>query len=352
LEVYVVNGAHVKQLPGRKSDVADAIWLRTLHQHGLLRSGFVAESDIRTLRTYVHVRDTHINSGAREVQRMQKALELMGLKLHQVVSQIQGVSGMAIMEAILAGERDVEKLILLTHKRIRDTKTDQLREALKGNFRQEYLFSLQQAITSWRFHQEQVLVCDKEIEGHLQQMTHGVDKPDITDTPKTIRHHRPQIDELHQHLLILTQGKNPTQIEGINDQSLLKLISLTGLEMSAFPSEKHFVSYAGLTPCNDSSGKRKRRRRSKRGNPNLRQVFMLIARSVSKMRNELGEFYRNLKARRGSAIAMKALARKLAIRYYRIMKHGVEYVVRGIELYQKNTKNQKIRSLKKQMIKM
>ena len=348
LIVCMVNGAHVKQLPGRKSDVSDALWLRTLHQYGLLKAGFVPDSTIRCLRSYIRVRDNHIEDGGREVLRMQKALDLMGVKIHQVLSQIQGTSGLAMIEAILAGERSAEVLISLTDRRIRENKADQLREALAGNYAKEHLFILRQALKSWKFHQEQVKECEKEITAQLGEMTQGKEPPQIHDQPKPIRHHRPDIDQLHTLLLTLTGGKNPTQIEGINDQSLLKLIAHTGLDLSQWPNEKRFTSYAGLAPSHDQSGK-KRRRRYRKGNKEVKNIFMLIARSVAKMKTELGEFYRQLKARRGAPVAIKALARKIAIRYYRIMRFGTEYTVKGMEHFQQNFNQQKTKMLIKQI---
>lgn len=351
VEVYMVNGAHVKQLPGRKSDIADAVWLRTLHQYGLLKAGFVPEASIRCLRSYMRIRETHIADGAREVLRMQKALDLMGVKIHQVLSQVQGKSGLAIIEAILEGERDADTLIGLTDKRVQRDKSEQLRKALKGSYRKEHLFLLSQALKAWKFHQEQILTCDGQLQEQLIEMGQGAEEVEITDQPKPIRHHPPKIKDLHRLLLTLTGGKNPTQIEGINDQSLLKLIAHTGLDMSVWPNEKHFVSYASLAPSHDQSGKRKKRRHRK-GNKEIKTIFMLIARSIARTKTELGEFYRHLKARRGPAIAMKALARKIAIRYYRIMKHGTEYTVKGIEDFQQNFKEQRTKTLIKQLRKL
>lgn len=348
IEVFMVNGAHVKQLPGRKSDVADAVWLRTLHQYGLLKAGFVPDASIRCLRSYIRIRENHISDGSREVLRMQKALDLMGIKIHQVLSQIHGKSGLAILRAILAGERDPEVLISLTDMRIQRSKREELRAALKGNYRKEYLFLLSQALKSWQFHQDQIRECDAQIEEQLIEMGRGRQEVAITDTPKHIRHHRPHIEDLHKLLLTLTGGNNPTQIEGINDQTLLKLIAHTGLDMDNWKNEKRFVSYAGLAPAHDQSGKRKRRR-YRPGNKEIKAIFTLIARSVAKMKTELGEFYRHLKSRRGAGVAMKALARKIAIRYYRIMKFGTEYTIRGIEQFEQNFKEQKAKRLIKQL---
>ena len=351
VEVYMVNGAHVKQLPGRKSDISDALWLRSLHQYGLLKAGFVPEASIRCLRSYIRVRDTHIRQGSEEVLRMHKALDLMGLKIHQVLSQIQGKSGLAILDAIVDGERDISILVGLTDGRVQKNKAEQLAQALKGNYAKEHLFLLQQALKSWRFHQEQMGQCDREIEIQLQEMTQEKEVPQIEDQPKGMRHNAPKIADLHRLLLTLSQGKNPTQIEGINDYSFLKLVAHTGLDMEAWANEKRFVSYAGLAPSHDRSGKRKRRRYRK-GNKEVKNIFMLLARSVAKMDTELGAFYRQLKARKGPAVAMKALARKIAIRYYRIMKFGTDYIVKGTEWFEHNFKQQKTNRLIKQLKKL
>lgn len=348
LEVYMVNGAHVKQLPGRKSDIADAVWLRTLHQYGLLKAGFVPEASIRSLRSYVRIRENHIKDGAREVSRMHKALDLMSLKPHQVLTQIHGKSGLAILDAILTGERDPAKLVALTDARVQKSKADELIKSLRGNYRKEHLFLLEQALKSWRFHQTQILACDKRIEEQLLEMTVSLDVPDITDKPKPIRHHKPQIPELHTLLLMLTGGKNPTQLDGINDQTLMKLIAHCGLDFSKWKNEKHFTSYASLTPCRDRSGKQKRKR-YKQGNKELKNIFTQLANSIAKTQTDLGEFYRHLKGRRGPKIAMKALARKIAERFYRIMRHGTEYTSRGIEHFQQNFKEQQLNMIRKRI---
>ena len=257
----------------------------------------------------------------------------------------------AILDAIVDGERDISILVGLTDGRVQKNKAEQLAQALKGNYAKEHLFLLQQALKSWRFHQEQMGQCDREIEIQLQEMTQEKEVPQIEDQPKGMRHNAPKIADLHRLLLTLSQGKNPTQIEGINDYSFLKLVAHTGLDMEAWANEKRFVSYAGLAPSHDRSGKRKRRRYRK-GNKEVKNIFMLLARSVAKMDTELGAFYRQLKARKGPAVAMKALARKIAIRYYRIMKFGTDYIVKGTEWFEHNFKQQKTNRLIKQLKKL
>lgn len=347
IEIFLVNGAHVKNVPGRKSDVLDCQWLQQLHSAGLLRSSFIPEASIRQLRTYLRLRDDHIELGAMHIQHMQKAFEAMNIKVHRVISQIQGASGIRIIEAILAGERDAQVLAQLCERGILDRKRNEVVRSLTGNFQAEHLFALEQALAGWRFYQGQIRQCDQQIEALLETMTQGMDEPEQGAPPKPMRHHKPEIADLHTKLLKLTGGRDASQLPGLTDLTLMKLISEVGTDMSRWPTTKHFVSWLGLSPSIHQSGKRRRRRRS-RSKTRAGQIFRESAQSLAGSKYlALGGFCRRLRARRGPAVAIVATARKLAIMFYNVLRHGMHYVEEGLSRYEERYRQQSIRNLKR-----
>lgn len=347
IAVCLVNGAHVKNVPGRKSDVLDCQWLQQLHSCGLLRPSFIPEDALRQLRAYVRLRDEHIASGARCVQHMQKALELMNIKLHEVISQIQGTSGLRIIEAIVAGQHDPEELAALCGPQILRQKRARVIESLQGHYRGEHVFALEQALDCWQFYREKIRQCDQQIAQVLEELTDALAPPPSLKAPKPIRHHTPEVEDLHLKLMKLTDGRDPAQLCGMTDLTLLKLISEVGTDMSRWPSEKHFTSWLGLAPGSHQSGKR-RRRKGKRVKCRAGQIFRESAQSIARSKHlALGGFYRRLKAKRGPGIAMKATARKLAVLFYQLMKHGWDYVEEGLAAYEVRQREQQLRWLKK-----
>lgn len=348
IEVYLVNGAHVKQVPGRKSDLSDCQWIQQLHSCGLLSAGFVPVEEIRTLRQYWRLRDDHIELAAMHIQHMQKALELMNLKLHKVISQLTGKSGLRIIEAILAGERDPESLVTLCDQRILAHKRQRVVRSLEGHYRAEHLFALKQAYAAWRFYQGQIEECDAAMAAWLEAHTADLPEPPVEGKVKPIRHNAPKIENLHGSLMQLTGGTDPTVLPCINDRTLLGLISETGLDMTKWPTKKHFSSWMGLSPRSDQSGKRRRNRRGKHKN-RAGQIFREAAHSLGGSKHlALGGFYRRLRARRGPQIANKAAARKLAGLYYDLLRYGKAYVEHGLEQYEQEYKRKQIERLSKQ----
>lgn len=347
LEVCLVNGAHAKNVPGRKSDVLDCQWLQQLHSYGLLRPSFIPEETLRQLRAYVRLRDGHIASGARCINQMQKALELMNVKLHQVITQIHGTSGRAIIEAIIKGERDPERLADLCQQQILKNKRALVVKSLEGHYRAEHVFALQQGYACWQFYQEKIHECHEQIGALLEALTEQLPVPEKTRQPKPIRHHKPEVDDLHGKLMRLTGGRDPSQLCGLSDVTLLKLVSEVGTDMTKWPTEKHFTSWLGLAPGTHQSGKH-RRRRGKRVTSRAGQIFRESAQSIARSKHlALGAFYRRKKGHRGPGIAMKATARKLAVLFYRLMRYGWDYVEQGVEAYEAQQREEQVRWLKK-----
>jgi transposase len=348
IEVLVVNGRHVKNLPGRKTDMADCQWLATLHAHGLLRSGFVPPEHIRRLRDYLRLRQDHIGLAASHVQHMQKALERMNVKLHDVIASLVGVSGLKVVRAIVAGQRDPQSLLDLCDVQIRKHKADRVRESLRGTWRAEHLFALRQALQCWEFYQERIKECDAVIEQVLDEL--GGPPPAQTQAPshpaKPGGVNTPQIEGLHRILVRLCGGKDATRLPGMADNSLLQVIGEVGTDLSKWPSDKHFTAWTGLAPGAAQSGKRRTRQARHRNRTG--QLFCTMARSLARSVDKgFGGFYRRLKARRGGLVANKALARKLASMFWHVMVEGVEYVEQGLQKYEARVAATEQRTLRK-----
>lgn len=336
LAVVVVNGKYVKNLPGRKTDMSDCQWQATLHAHGLLKPGFVPPEHIRRLQDYLRLRSDHIVMAGSHEQHMQKALERMNLKIHDVISDLTGMSGLKMIEAILAGERNPVALLALCDPQIQKNKAGRLREALQGTWKREHLFALRQAYELWQSYQTKIRECDQAIESVLREMT-GPEDPQAPAPPAATKRggvNTPQIAGLHGLLWRLCGGKDPTTLPGVADYVLLQLVAEVGTDLGGqWKTEKHFTAWLGLAPGSKQSGKRKgsqRRSRNRAG-----RLFCVIARSVGRgVDKALGGFYRRLKGRRGGLVANLALARKLAELFWRLMVHGKAYVEQGLKQYE------------------
>lgn len=352
IEVYLVNGRDVKNVPGRKSDVKDCQWLRQLHSYGLLRKSFIPGGDIRKVRTYVRLRQDYIRAAATQVLLMQKALTQMNIRLTEVINDISGASGMRILTAILEGERDPLALTELCHTSILKKKKDQVIKSLEGYYSEEHLFALGHAFQTFEYYNTLITECDVEIEKQLTVMTK--DKADIETIVqrKPIRYHRPEIEDLHKPLLKLSDGKDPIGIAGITDYSFLQIVSEVGTDMSPWPTEKHFASWLKIAPMRASSGKVSKRVRMKRHN-NAGLIFRNLAQGTLTSKHlALGSFGRRIRARRGSPVAIKAIARKIACYYYRVMTHGSEFVERGIQVYEDHLKEKQRKYLEKMALEL
>ena len=342
LEVVVVNGRHVRNLPGRKTDMADCQWLATLHAHGLLRGGFVPSAAIRRLQDYQRLRSDHIIGAGSQLQKMQQALERMNIKFHDVISDLDGVSGLKVVRAILAGQRNPVALLLLCDPQIQKRKGERVIQSLRGTWAAEHLFALKQGLAAWEFYQELLVECDQQIEAVLKEMA-GPEPPSSESPAKGKPQSKgtPQIEQLHKLLMRICGGRDVTAIAGIGDNLLLQLLAETGADLKAWPTEKHFTAWAGLAPGSSQSGKRKssiKRQRNRAG-----RLFCAGARSlVNSVDKALGGFYRRMAARKGGLAAMKALARKLAELYYRVLRHGLAYAEQGLRAYElKYAENQR-----------
>jgi len=347
IDVWLVDGRQTKQVPGRKTDVKDCQWIQQLHSYGLLNRCFVAEADIKELRAYQRLREDHIRSASMHINHMHKALTEMNIRLTEVLSQIHGTSGMAIIEAILKGERNKETLLQMCNSKIIKNKKEEILKSLNGRYTKHGLFALQQAFDSYIFYQHQIEQCDEMLSEVIKRIGKGKPDQDYESKRKPIRHNKPDIDNLGMSLVKIFDGKDATALSGITDYTWMQLLSETGTDLSRWQTEKHYTSWLGLAPGQHTSGKMKKNKK-KNGHPKAGQIFRQIAQSLLTSKNiALGAFGRRLLARKGSSIAIKSVARKLAELYWRIMVNGMAFVEEGIKKYEERLLAQKHKSLER-----
>ena len=348
-QVYLVNARHVKNVPGRKTDVQDCQWLQQLHSFGLLAASFRPEDEICVLRSYWRHRDTLIRYASAHVQHMQKALEQMNVQLHKVISDITGVTGMRIIQAILDGERDRLKLAALKDPRIRSS-SDRIAKALDGDYRAEHLFTLRQALESYTFYQQQIASCDQKIQEYLGSFEGQVD-PDQKPLPpaksgrKKPRANEPDFD-LRRHLYRMT-GVDFTQIEGLGPMTVQTIVSEVGLDASKFPTPKNFTSWLGLCCDNRITGGKVKSSKTRKVKNRAATAFRLAAQAVSNSAGPIGSFYRRMRFRLGPAEAITATAHKLARIYYHLWSTRQPYDPDILQRHEQQHHQRMIRNLQK-----
>jgi len=333
LEVKLVNARHVKNVPGRKSDVLDCQWLQQLHTYGLLRGAFRPVEQVCTLRAYVRQRAMLVRSAASYIQRMQKALAQMNLQLHNVVTDITGVTGMRIIKAILSGERNPKVLAAMRDQRCKNSEAT-IARSLKGNYRPEHLFSLGQAVEFYEFYQSKIADCDRQI---LEQLK-SFDAQDFPhDTPPS------NVGEA----LLRMAGVDLTSIDGIDTNTALKIISEIGIDMSRWKSAKHFASWLGLSPGSKISGGKVLSSATKPVANKAAAALRMAAFTLFNSKSALGAYLRRLRSRVGAPKAITATAHKLARLVYTMLKHGTEYVDAGQEYYEQQYRSRVLQNLKR-----
>ena len=344
LVVLLVNSRHIKNVPGRKTDVLDCQWIQQLHTYGLLEGAFRPEEEIVALRTYMRQRETLTQQASDQIRRMQKALRQMNLLLDNVVSDIDGVTGMKIMRAILDGERD--PLVLAKYRDGRCKKDEKtIAASLEGHYREEHLFSLKQSIELYDVYQTKIIDCDKAIQAQLDKMDTKGDKKDLPPSKKSKSKNTPKFDvrgELYQ-----MTGVDLTRIDGLNESSVLKILSETGSGISSWPTEKHFCSWLGLSPGNKVTGGKSISGKTKPSANRAAAAFRLAAFGLLNSKSALGAYCRRQRTRLGAPKAITATAHKLARTFYSMLKNGTEYVDKGQDYYEKQYQERIINNLKK-----
>jgi len=353
LDVYLVNARHTKNVPGRKSDIQECQWLLKLHAFGLLNNSFQPSDEIRTARTLWRHRGNLVAEAGSCIQRMQKALIEMNVQLSNVLSDLSGVSGMAILQAILEGERNPQTLAALVQPEVKATPED-LAKSLEGNWRPELLFVLGQQVDLYRTYQEKIADCDVQLREHLESLEGKVDlkAQPIGPRPKGKKASKnaPAFD-LRSELYRLT-GIDWSQVDGCDVLTAHTVITEAGLDLAAFPTEKHFTSWLGLCPTNERSGGKILRRKTRKVVNRASVAFRNAASTLLKSQSYLGAQYRRLRTRLGAPKAITAMARKLACLFYRLFKHGQQYVDKGAAHYEERYREQQIRAVLKRAQKL
>jgi transposase len=353
IEVCLVNAKHVKNVNGRKTDEGDAERIQKLHRCGLLSASFQPDNRTRTLRSYVRHRDSLVKTCTTYLNRMQKALEQMNIKVHTVISDIDGKTGQAIIAAIIAGERDAEILADLRDYRVKASR-EELVLSLEGQWTEEHLFELEQCFRLYKYHREMIEECEKKIECHLTAQIKEQNGGIIPSPDKKKRkvNYKKGIKADMTTLLTRVNGVNVTEITGISELSALSILSETGTDMSRWKNEKHFTSWLGLAPNTKISGGKVISSKVPKKKHYAGQAFRMAALSACKSKTPLGEYYRRIRTRAGGPKAVIATARKLAVIYYSMVSKKTSFDPMALADYQNKYKEKKIRDLEKYLEKL
>jgi transposase len=362
LKVFLVNASHTKNLPGRKSDVQESQWLMKLHTYGLLRNSFRPPEEIRPIRAVWRLRDRHVQEAARCIQHMQKALTSMNVQLANAISDIGGVSGQAIIRSILAGEQDAHKLAQLRDRRIKASE-EEVARSLEGNWQEDQLFELQQAVDEYDFRQKQLTECDRKLQAYLAVLPSrpvpvadtGTEMPPPPAPGKKKKRAKkvgggnaPQSFDLAAELKRVT-GVDAIRIEGVNLMTIQTVVAELGTELGKWwPTEQHFASWLGLSPKRDISGGKVIRHTHEKNRNRVGGILRLAAISLLHSDSFLGARYRSLRTRLGAPKAIKAMARYLACIVYRLFTKGQEWVDRGAEQFERSRQTRDLAKLQAQ----
>lgn len=342
--VCLVDTRRLKSVPGRKTDVLDSQWLQQLHTYGLLSSAFRPDQQVCQLRSYLRQRAMLVEYASHHIQHMQKALQQMNIKLTNVLSDITGLTGLTILDAILGGERDPLQLAKLRDPRCKhDVET--IAKSLEGHWRDDHLFELRQALALYRTYREKLGECDRQIEACLQtfpDQSQGVELP-----PRHSKRNpnAPRFDA-RQELFRVT-GVDLTQVDGLDANSALKIIAEIGTDITRWPTVKHFTSWLCLCPGNKKSGGRNLSGHTRHSGNRVAAVLRMCAQSLERSQSAMGAYYRRMKGRLGAPKAITATAHKLARTLYALLRYGQPYVDVGQEAYEKQYQQRILHNLER-----
>ena len=349
-QVQVVNARHVKNVPGRKSDEKDCQWLQRLHTYGLLSGSFRPDGEMCALRAYLRHRASLLEHRAAHIQHMQKALLQMNVQLTQVLSDITGETGLAIIRRIVSGDRDPVHLAQLRDPRCQH-REDEIAKALTGNYRPEHVFALKQALELYDAYTDQVRECDRELEQQFSGLKPRHDQaalPPLDLSDKRNSHSKNAPDYDARTLLYRWVGVDLCAIPGMNESTVQQALTETGSDMSPWRTDKHFCAWLRLAPANDISGGRVLRSRTLKTHNRATQAFRLAAQAASRSRHSaFGTYYRRMRARLGPEKAMTALAHKIARTYYHMLKHRVPFREVSAEEDEKKASERELAHLQK-----
>ena len=353
-EVLLVNARHIKNVPGRKTDVIDCQWIQQLHSYGLLRGSFRPKDSILKMRTLMRHRSTLIEYSASHIQHIQKALSLMNVQLKNVIRDITGMTAMKIIRSIVDGERDPAVLAQYRDHRCKSSE-ETIRESLIGNYQEEHMFCLKQSIDLYDYYSLKITECDQEIEKIMSEIESCVDEEENREDgkepdKKTLKKRAPKKHDfafdMHQELIRIS-GVDLTQIPSLNVQTVSRIISEIGVDMSKWETSKQFAAWLGLCPGNKVSGGKRLSGRTAPSANRAAAALRMAANSLRLSDTALGSFFRRLSSRLGVAKAITAAAHKLAAILYNMLKTGSEYMESGAKYYEEQYKDRCVKNLEK-----
>jgi transposase len=353
-KVYLVNAAHIKNVPGKKTDILDCQWIQQLHTYGLLQASFRPDELTCTLRSFVRHREMLTHIRASHIQHIQKALQQMNLKLTSVLKDVTGQTGLNILRDILAGVHDPQQLARHRHPCCAKS-ADEIAQALTGDYRPEHLFALRQAVELFDVYTEKLRACDHEIEHQLAQFAPQVDLTEHPLPPPTRRESKrpknhPQSDR--RAALYQLAGVDLTQVDGLDILTVQTILSETGTDMSRWQTVKHFTSWLGLSPQNQKTGGKIIHTRTKKTSNRANVAFRQAAQALTRSRSALGQFYRRMRTQLGAPKAITATAHKLARIVYHMLKHQVPFAAVPPHQDEVQARERAIRHLQRQAQKL
>jgi transposase len=354
-ECLLISSRSLRRVAGRKSDIEDAQWIQTLHSYGLLESSFRPQAELIALRTLLRHRSQLIEHRSPHIQHMQKALLQMNVQLSQAVSDVTGVTGRAIIWAILAGEREPQKLAALREPGCKKSE-EEIGKALTGTWREEHLFVLKQSMEMYVFYTEQVRACEEEIERVYGETRPDWEAGEVKPLSQRKRNshskNKPQNEEgIRSHLKCIS-GVDLSVVDGFGVSLAQTVVMECGSDMSQFPKDEHFCSWLGLAPKHEISGGKVLKNKTLKTKNRAGQAFRMAAQSVKQSDCVFGVMYRRMRARLGPAQATVATAHAIARVVYRMLKYKVEYETISVEEYEKKYKEQQLKYMKKRAKKL
>ena len=345
-EVMLVDPRRIKNVPGRKTDVLDCQWLQQLHTFGLLSGAFRPDEEVRRLRSYLRQRAMLVEYASHHIRHMHKALTQMNVKVQHVIRDITGKTGLAIIEAIVSGERDPLNLARLRDPRIRADEAT-IARSLQGHWRDEHIFELTQALELYRVYQRKIAECDREIEAQLERFADRSNGEPLGGKSHRVKSQKNAPDfDVRSHLYRMT-GVDLTRIDGVDAHTALKVVSEIGLDMTRWPSAGHFASWLGLSPNNRVTGGKVISSRTKPSANRAANALRLAANGLHRSDSALGAFLRRKKSHLGVPKAITATAHKLARITYAMLRYGQEYSDSGAEYYEAQYRQRVLRAAKR-----
>ena len=354
-EVILVNGKFTKNVKGKKTDVLDCQWIQKLHSLGMLEGSFIPDNDTQQIRQLCRHRQSMLEDGASYIKKMQKSLRQTNIRLDNALNDITGVSGQAIIEAIISGHRDPEYLASLVHYKVKKSH-EEIVKALTGDWRDEYVFELKQSYEVYKFFHQKIAECDKQIEGILQERIKRNDESSSNNLstseikPKKYSKNSPQFN-LQILSFQLTGGIDLSAIDGVSHNTLLTILSEVGTDFSKFPTAKHFTSWLRLAPNNKITGGKIISSRTPKGNSRLagalRNVAVVIGHNLKC--GALHQFFQRIAFKKGKAAAITATARKLAVIIWNMITKKSSYSYITEEDYANRMRIKQVNGLKRRM---